>query len=142
LSTSLLPFILLRILQTKNIATWFVSLTFAAILRAVDLLTPCFPDKRYTDPQLDTIVSIIQFASGNQDVLAMHAGLAWGINKFQIAYILATAEWESSFSPIEEIGGRNKPYAPYYGRGYVQLTHRGELPPFGRTQPIMLTSFA
>ncbi|PNP78486.1 hypothetical protein FNYG_08172 [Fusarium nygamai] len=74
--------------------------------------------KRYTDPQLDTIVSIIQFASGNQDVLAMHAGLAWGINKFQIAYILATAEWESSFSPIEEIGGRNKPYAPYYGQNY------------------------
>ncbi|PYH40881.1 uncharacterized protein BP01DRAFT_360925 [Aspergillus saccharolyticus JOP 1030-1] len=54
----------------------------------------------------------------------MHAGLAWGINKFQIAYILATAEWESKFSPIEEIGGKNKPYAPYYGRGYVQITHK------------------
>jgi hypothetical protein len=63
----------------------------------------------------------------------MHAGLSWGINKFQIAYILATAEWESRFSPIEEIGGKNKSYAPYYGRGYVQLTHKGELPPFGRS---------
>jgi hypothetical protein len=79
---------------------------------------------------LDTILSIIQFASGTQDVLGMHAGLAWGINKYQIAYILATAEWESKFSPIEEIGGNNKPYAPYYGRGYVQITHRGELPSF------------
>jgi hypothetical protein len=72
----------------------------------------------------------------------MHAGLAWGINKFQIAYILATAEWESRFSPIEEIGGKNKPYAPYYGRGYVQLTHKGELSPFRRPRLTMLTPFA
>jgi hypothetical protein len=94
---------------------------------------PCFPDKRFTEAQLDTIIAIIQFASGNQDVLGMHAGLSWGINKFQIAYILATAEWESRFSPIEEIGGKTKSYAPYYGRGYVQLTHKGGLPPFGRS---------
>jgi hypothetical protein len=61
------------------------------------------------------------------DVLGMHAGTDWNLNKYQLAYILATADWESSFSPIEEHGGPSKPYAPYYGRGYVQLTHRCEL---------------
>ena len=45
-------------------------------------------------------------------------------NNFQIAYILATVEHESKFEPIDEIGGLKKPYAPYFGRGYVQLTHR------------------
>lgn len=41
----------------------------------------------------------------------------------QIAYVLATAQHESRFTPIPEIGGTRRSYAPYYGRGYVQLTH-------------------
>ncbi len=48
----------------------------------------------------------------------------------QIAYILATAEWESHFTPIRERftpahepQRRGLAYYPYYGRGYVQLTH-------------------
>ncbi|KAG0174996.1 hypothetical protein DFQ28_003422 [Apophysomyces sp. BC1034] len=76
--------------------------------------------KRYAEDQLDNILNIIQFASGNTDVLGFHAGADWGLNKFQIAYILATAEHESYFRPIKEIGDAGKPYAPYYGRGYVQ----------------------
>jgi len=84
-------------------------------------------DKRFTENQLGTIRSIIEFASGDQEVLGLTVDTAWGINKFHIAYILATAEWESGFKPVEEISGKNKPYAPYYGRGYVQLTHKGEL---------------
>lgn len=41
-----------------------------------------------------------------------------------LAYILATAWGESKFIyNIEEIGGKKKPYAPFYGRGFAQLTH-------------------
>ncbi len=49
----------------------------------------------------------------------------------QIAYILATSEWESGFTvvrerftPAREPERRAMPYYPYYGRGYVQLTHQ------------------
>lgn len=49
----------------------------------------------------------------------------------QIAYVLATTEWETAhtFKPVreafwkdEEWRQRNLRYYPYYGRGYVQLT--------------------
>ncbi len=49
----------------------------------------------------------------------------------QIAYVLATVEWETAktFAPVREAfwksedwRRRNLSYAPYYGRGYVQLT--------------------
>ena len=39
-----------------------------------------------------------------------------------IAYVLGTANWECLLHPISEWGGRNTRYAPYYGRGFVQLT--------------------
>jgi murein DD-endopeptidase MepM/ murein hydrolase activator NlpD len=40
-----------------------------------------------------------------------------------IAYIMATVQRETgTYKPIPEIGGPNARYAPYYGRGYVQLT--------------------
>jgi hypothetical protein len=55
----------------------------------------------------------------------------------QIAYVLATVEHETNFTfkPVEEAYYlkprsrqmahlRTKPYFPYYGRGYVQLTHK------------------
>lgn len=43
----------------------------------------------------------------------------------RLAYAFATAYHETArtFGPIHEFGkGRGKPYAPYYGRGLVQLT--------------------
>ena len=42
----------------------------------------------------------------------------------QTAYVLATVYWETArtFQPIEEYGGKHRRYAPWYGRGYVQLT--------------------
>lgn len=45
-------------------------------------------------------------------------------NRNQICYIMATIQHETAatFKPIAEYGGANRPYAPYYGRGYVQLT--------------------
>jgi hypothetical protein len=44
--------------------------------------------------------------------------------KTQIAYIMATVQHETAntYRPIREFGGANRPYAPYYGRGHVQLT--------------------
>ena len=37
---------------------------------------------------------------------------------------MATIQHETAatFQPIAEYGGASRPYAPYYGRGYVQLT--------------------
>ncbi len=42
----------------------------------------------------------------------------------KMAYCLATFQWEtaSTMKPIAEYGGKNARYAPWYGRGYVQLT--------------------
>lgn len=42
----------------------------------------------------------------------------------QLAYILATVQHETAgtFMPIDEYGGPKTRYAPYWGRGYVQLT--------------------
>ncbi len=46
----------------------------------------------------------------------------------QLAYLLATAYWETgrTMRPIKEMGGekylKSKKYYPYFGRGYVQLT--------------------
>lgn len=44
----------------------------------------------------------------------------------QICYIMATIQHETAhtYKPIAEYGGKHKWYAPYYGRGYVQLTHK------------------
>ncbi|NBD31475.1 MAG: peptidoglycan DD-metalloendopeptidase family protein [Cyanobacteria bacterium] len=48
-----------------------------------------------------------------------------GLTPAQTAYVLATVERESNMGHLmEELGGQNKPYAPYYGRGYVQITHK------------------
>jgi hypothetical protein len=44
----------------------------------------------------------------------------------QVCYIMATIQHETAntFKPIAEYGGKRRSYAPYYGRGYVQLTHK------------------
>lgn len=41
-----------------------------------------------------------------------------------LAYMLATVYWECdrTMQPIRELGGPQARYAPYYGRGFVQLT--------------------
>lgn len=42
----------------------------------------------------------------------------------QQAYVLATVQHEtdSTYQPIDEYGGAHTRYAPFFGRGYVQLT--------------------
>lgn len=56
----------------------------------------------------------------------------------EYAYILATIKHECAdkYKPIKEYGGKrylkNKPYYPYYGRGYVQLTWDFNYGKFGK----------
>lgn len=69
----------------------------------------------------------------------------------QVAYLLATCEHESGFRPIRERQfGRADPqasegfrrtlsYYPFYGRGYVQLTHEGNYRAYGQMLNIELT---
>jgi predicted chitinase len=61
-----------------------------------------------------------------------------GLNT-QISYVLATTEWETAqtFKPVreafwksEEWRRNNFRYYPYYGRGYVQLTWKGNYQKF------------
>lgn len=51
----------------------------------------------------------------------------------QICYIMATIQHETAatFRPIAEYGGASRPYAPYYGRGYVQLTWKYNYAKYG-----------
>ena len=53
-----------------------------------------------------------------------HLGFGIERNPFQLAYIMATVEHEcaGTWEPISEWGGESTRYAPFYGRGYVQLT--------------------
>lgn len=66
---------------------------------------------------------------GNKNELAKAVakeGANQGVtDRNQIAYIMATIQHETAatYRPIAEFGGKNRRYAPYYGRGYVQLTH-------------------
>jgi predicted chitinase len=71
-----------------------------------------------------------------------------GLNS-QIAYVLATAEWESAqtFKPVreafwlsEEWRRANLRYYPYYGRGYVQITWKNNYRKFSDILGIDLVS--
>lgn len=62
----------------------------------------------------------------NGCVLLGSACMAYQLNPMvqQTAYVLATAYHETAqtMQPIEEYGGWSTRYAPWYGRGFVQLT--------------------
>jgi hypothetical protein len=67
----------------------------------------------------------------------------------QIAYVLATTEWETAhtFSPVREAYWKteawrkaNFRYWPYYGRGYVQLTWRSNYEKYSRILGIDLVN--
>jgi peptidoglycan hydrolase-like protein with peptidoglycan-binding domain len=58
----------------------------------------------------------------------------------QVAYVLATAQWETAhtFKPVKEAFWKSEEwrrehlrYFPYYGRGYVQLTWRSHYQTYG-----------
>lgn len=69
----------------------------------------------------------------------------------QIAYVLATVEHETAFTfqPVEEAFFlkprskqiahlRTKPYFPFYGRGYIQLTHKFNYEKYSRKLSVNL----
>jgi putative chitinase len=69
--------------------------------------------------------SLNQGQVDGMNVIGMACSIA-GLNPVleQSAYILATAYHETAqtMQPIEEYGGWNTTYAPWFGRGFVQLT--------------------
>lgn len=62
--------------------------------------------------------------------LIIRACQKYDLLRNQVAYVLATAYWETArtMKPVREYGGekylRSKKYYPYVGMGYVQLTWR------------------
>ncbi len=74
---------------------------------------------------------------GNKDQLTQAVAKeahAQGISdRNQICYIMATIQHETAatYKPIAEYGGASRSYAPYYGRGYVQLTWKYNYEKYG-----------
>ncbi|MFM7189199.1 MAG: glycoside hydrolase family 19 protein [Microcystaceae cyanobacterium] len=74
---------------------------------------------------------------GNKDQLALAVakeGKAQGVtDRNQLCYIMATIQHETAatYKPIAEYGGARQRYAPYYGRGYVQLTWKYNYEKYG-----------
>lgn len=67
----------------------------------------------------------------------------------QIAYVLATVEWETAqawhpvreaFWKTEEWRKKNLRYAPYYGRGYCQITWKNNYEKYGKLLGIDLVN--
>jgi predicted chitinase len=85
--------------------------------------------------RIDETQSVLQSDVSTKDktksaIAALCEKLGIGL-KTQIAYVLATAQWETNhtFKPVKEAywnsenwRKKNLHYYPYYGRGYVQLT--------------------
>lgn len=95
--------------------------TFAEALLDTTSIGPIIPD-RFGIPTW--------WQGGNKNALAAAVaaeGRNQGVtNRDQWCYIMATIQHETAhtYRPIAEFGGKRRPYAPYYGRGYVQLTHK------------------
>lgn len=68
----------------------------------------------------------IESLEEKENYIYNQAKLYWITDNRQIAYILSTVKWECAFKNIKEIWWENKKYGKewYYGRWYVQLTHK------------------
>jgi hypothetical protein len=68
----------------------------------------------------------IESLNDNENYIVNQAKLYWVTDNRQIAYILATVKWECGFKNIKEIWWEKRSYGKewYYGRWYVQLTHK------------------
>jgi peptidoglycan hydrolase-like protein with peptidoglycan-binding domain len=89
--------------------TGLIGPTFAAKLLHPELFDPWLEAK-----DRDSFVRAVVREAKKQGISS----------RCQIAYIIATVQHETAgtFQPICEYGGKYRPYSPYYGRGYVQLT--------------------
>lgn len=96
--------------------------------------------------RVDEVVSTCQtFVCGETEtpppIVAACERMGLGL-RTQIAYVLATAKWETNhtFEPVREAYWLSDPeahlrtlsYYPYYGRGFVQLTHEQHYDTYGR----------
>ncbi|KAL9708017.1 hypothetical protein quinque_011535 [Culex quinquefasciatus] len=96
-----------------------------AIITLIGVSCLCQVATAVTSQELNRVLA----ATGYRQVNANLAGvIANGINgmtsdRNEVAMFLAQVIYESAgFHYREEIGGASKKYAPYYGRGYIQLT--------------------
>ncbi len=87
----------------------------------------------YTAQELDALLDTMPPRDKAQ-ILIMESGKRYGLHSPpQLSYIMATAEHETmNFKTMKEIGGSKMPYAPYYGRGYIQLTHKTNYEKFSK----------
>ena len=105
----------------NNFDTGLFGPSFAEALTETQNISPITP-ARFGIPDW--------WKGGNRDELTKavaQEGRNQGItDRNQLCYIMATIQHETAhtYRPIAEYGGRSKWYAPYYGRGYVQLTHK------------------
>lgn len=104
----------------NNFDTGLFGPSFAEALIETKKVSPITPDD-YGKPD---------WYGGNKNELAKAVakeGAKQGVtDRNQLCYIMATMQHETAhtYRPIAEYGGRRRSYAPYYGRGYVQLTHK------------------
>lgn len=84
--------------------------------------------------------NIMNFAAAKTQAQRWNPGLNLILRKYliahtplRIAHFLAQVFTESGFLRfVKEIGGENQSYAPYYGRGLIQLTHLRNYQKYGR----------
>jgi hypothetical protein len=95
------------------------------------LFGPSFAEALIETTSIQGGTHVPPFPGGTRDDLARavasEGSAKHGIsNRDQWCYIMATIQHETAhtFQPIAEFGGSSAWYAPYYGRGYVQLTHQ------------------
>jgi putative chitinase len=83
--------------------------------------------------------------------LIIQTCLKYGLSRDEAAYVLGTADWETNhtFEPVKEAywlknaeawRKKNLKYYPWYGRGFVQLTHLENYIKAGKRLGIDLTS--
>jgi len=92
-------------------------------------LTPFDSTQNVSQVSSETWLSTVENVAENQvseQYMYDKAIEYWVTDKRQIAYILATAKWESWFKNIKEIWWEDQDYWKdwYYGRWFVQLTHK------------------
>lgn len=68
----------------------------------------------------------IESLNEKENYIYNQAKLYWITDNREIAYVLATVKWECGFNNIKEIWWEKRNYGKewYYGRWYVQLTHK------------------
>jgi len=80
-------------------------------------------DQSLTQDQVDGLNTLLDY----YETIGTDSEDGWCDDRM-LAYVLATTWHETAFTmqPIQEYGGesylKSKPYYPWYGRGYVQLT--------------------